>query len=93
MEKDDLEKESQIFKDLWALRKNFYYPQTDDDYWKAAISEFGKVYQKHNSQFVSMMLMVMFSDLEARHRISQGMKNEKTETEIFDFCTKLIRSM
>lgn len=82
-----------IFKDLWSLRKTFYYPQHDEDYWKLAIDEFGKISKKHDSRFVDAMLMVMFADLESRQRISEGMKKEKTETELFDFCIKLIRDM
>lgn len=90
MTQEEKDRESQVFKEIWGFRKQFYSPTDEDEYWKAVFAEADRISKQFNSEFVDTMLLACYADLESRYRKTAGMKKEKS---LFEFCIKMMRCL
>lgn len=59
-----------FFNELWFLYKKYYIPESNDDYWASAVSEFMKLQLKYPTVNVSkgMIQTILYDDLEIRYK-------------------------
>ena len=74
-EREDIEKESPIQRELWDFRKRYYNAEEPEEFWSEMLSELETISQKHNSLYVDMMLLVCLTDIEVRFMRKTGSKH------------------
>ena len=74
----DIPEEQQFFADYWTIRKRFYEPEDDENYWETVVDETVKLSEKYNRNvYFDNLLLVFVDDLEHRFRLSEGRKDTK----------------
>ena len=65
----EIPEEQMFFTDLWNLRKKYYTPEDNDDYWSSMINEFTELRVKYEKVSISYkMILLIMDDLEMRYK-------------------------
>lgn len=65
----EIPEEQMFFTDLWNLRKKYYTPEDNDDYWNSMINEFTELRVKYEKVSISYkMILLIIDDLEMRYK-------------------------
>ena len=61
--------ESQFMTDFWALRKKYYTPEDQDEFWIALEQDADDLYKKYKkNEYVKKMILALVDDIEKRYR-------------------------
>lgn len=61
--------ESRFMTDFWALRKKYYTPEDQDEFWIALDQDADGLYQKYKkNEYVKKMILALVDDIEKRYR-------------------------
>ena len=65
----EIPEEQKFFTELWNLRKKYYTPEDNDDYWSSMINEFTELRVKYEKVSISYkMILLIIDDLEMRYK-------------------------
>ena len=65
----EIPEEQMFFTDLWNLRKKYYTPEDNDDYWSSMVNEFTELRVKYEKVSISYkMILLIIDDLETRYK-------------------------
>lgn len=65
----EIPEEQKFFTDLWNLRKKYYIPEDNDDYWSSMVNEFTELRVKYEKVSISYkMILIVMDDLEMRYK-------------------------
>ena len=65
----EIPEEQMFFTDLWNLRKKYYTPEDNDDYWNSMVNEFTELRVKYEKVSISYkMILIVMDDLEMRYK-------------------------
>ena len=65
----EIPEEQMFFTDLWNLRKKYYTPEDNDDYWNSMVNEFTELRVKYEKVSISYkIILIVMDDLEARYK-------------------------
>lgn len=65
----EIPEEQKFFTDLWNLRKKYYTPEDNDDYWSSMVNEFTELRDKYDKISISYkMILIVMDDLEMRYK-------------------------
>lgn len=65
----EIPEEQKFFTDLWNLRKKYYIPEDNDEYWDSMVNEFTELRVKYEKVSISYkMILIVMDDLEARYK-------------------------
>lgn len=68
----EIPEEQMFFTDLWNLRKKYYTPEDNDDYWSSMVNEFTELRVKYEKVSISYkMILIVMDDLETRYKGSK----------------------
>lgn len=61
--------ESRFMTDFWALRKKYYTPEDQDEFWIALEKDADDLYRKYKkNEYVKKMILALVDDIEKRYR-------------------------
>lgn len=65
----EIPEEQKFFTDLWNLRKKYYTPEDNDDYWDSMVNEFTELRDKYDKISISYkIILIVMDDLEMRYK-------------------------
>ena len=65
----EIPEEQKFFTELWNLRKKYYTPEDNDDYWSSMVNEFTELRDKYDKISISYkMILIVMDDLEMRYK-------------------------
>lgn len=65
----EIPEEQKFFTDLWNLRKKYYIPEDNDDYWSSMVNEFTELRVKYEKVSISYkIILIVMDDLEMRYK-------------------------
>lgn len=65
----EIPEEQKFFTDLWNLRKKYYIPEDNDEYWNSMVNEFTELRVKYEKVSISYkMILIVMDDLEMRYK-------------------------
>ena len=65
----EIPEEQKFFTELWNLRKKYYTPEDNDDYWSSMVNEFTELRVKYEKVSISYkMILIVMDDLEMRYK-------------------------
>ena len=65
----EIPEEQMFFTDLWNLRKKYYTPEDNDDYWDSMVNEFTELRVKYEKVSISYkIILIVMDDLEMRYK-------------------------
>lgn len=65
----EIPEEQMFFTDLWNLRKKYYTPEDNDDYWDSMVNEFTELRDKYDKISISYkIILIVMDDLEMRYK-------------------------
>lgn len=71
----EIPEEQKFFTDLWNLRKKYYTPEDNDDYWDSMVNEFTELRVKYEKVSISYkMILLIIDDLEMRYKENKYVK-------------------
>ena len=62
----DIDKERQLWIDLWEFRKAFYNPEDKPGYWQQLHAAMDALAEKHGSDIAKDILLILYAALESR---------------------------
>lgn len=71
--KEDIKEEREIFNELWAILKRFYFIENQDEIWESLIRETTETYNKHKCQLAKGMILAIINHLE---KLSKNRQNQ-----------------
>lgn len=73
----DIPLEFQMFGELFNLRKEFYIPEDNDEYWAKVMDSFDTLYEKYPTNYCSDLALVTVKDLENRYKRMKTAKKQE----------------
>ena len=71
----EIPEEQMFFTELWNLRKKYYTPEDNDDYWDSMVNEFTELRVKYEKVSISYkIILIVMDDLEARYKENKYVK-------------------
>lgn len=65
----EIPEEQKFFTELWNLRKKYYIPEDNDEYWDSAIRDFTELRTKYEKLSIAYeMVMIIINDLDKRYK-------------------------
>ena len=65
----EIPEEQKFFTEFWNLRKKYYTPEDNDDYWSSMVNEFTELRDKYDKISISYkMILIVMDDLEMRYK-------------------------
>lgn len=66
VESSEIKEEFEFMKDFFRIRKKYYIPEDNDDYWEQLILEPNDLAKKYNNDYFTQLLLVMVNDIDKR---------------------------
>ena len=70
----DIPLEFQMFGELFNLRKEFYIPEDNDEYWAKAVDSFETLYEKYPTDYCRNLVLATVKDFEDKYRKMKAAK-------------------
>lgn len=70
----DIPLEFQMFGELFNLRKEFYIPEDNDEYWEKVVTFFDTLYEKYPTDYCRNLALVTVKDFEDKYRKMKATK-------------------
>ena len=66
IKKEEIKNAQVVFTDIWNYYKQYYQPESNDQYWDSLIADGGKIIIRYKNQMVTDMIMAIQEELNRR---------------------------
>ena len=78
--KEEMQMEFEMFRDIWGMYKTYYHPMDSDEYWEALINSQDFICKKYaNSQLCRAVCLAIVNDIKQRDNGNSKIECEAAE--------------